>query len=154
MAAVRIRLHTVPRGPYAAYQYRFDLEVRGSSTGRWHSLPCLIDTATEFTTVPRAVLPTALTIPRLPPTDQLPKLGQDYLGSLFYRFPSRYCDSTRISNLEFHCEQCRVSNQHMHRVHLALRDILAHFEVTVDNVAHHLVLTLLPRTTGFPVAGP
>jgi hypothetical protein len=42
----------------------------------------------------------------------------------------------------------------MHRAHLGLRDILAHFEMTVDNVAHHLVLTLLPRTTGFPAVGP
>lgn len=150
---VKLPLYSSSRGPHNVVYYRFVLEVRATPRGAWHSLPCVIDTGTDFTIVPKSLLPPGSTVPPLPARDQLPKITPDYLGSLFFRFPDVLWQPRQTPNLEFRCEECRVTAGHVHHVRLALRDIFPHFTMSVG-ASRELLLSLLPIHAGFPITAP
>jgi hypothetical protein len=150
MADVRIPLKLSRRGNYSVFRYVFRIGIYANSTPV--RLPCLIDTAFEFTTVSLPFLQQhRIHIARLAPAEQIQFLNgpNDYLGSFLYGFPWN-SDTVQLGNMQFRCEQCRVTRNPLSHVHFALRDIRLHFDPNFDHGKRELVLTLRPGNLGFP----
>jgi hypothetical protein len=111
--------------------------------------PCVIDTATEFTTVPRGLLLRGMHVAPVRPDQQVPVRAKDYLGFLWYKFPARHCDAVSLAGLEFRCDACRVTDDRLHHVHLALRDIRDNFDWAINPATRRLILTLRVGHKGY-----
>jgi hypothetical protein len=152
MSTVRVPLAKRTRGQFTTLRYEFHVDVRFAPSDPWTRVHSLIDTAAPFTVVPLKLIGANAVVPRIicpnPPKFQNPG---DYLASLWYRFPAQFAASP-VRFIEFRCDECRVTADPMHHIHLALRDIRPNFYLDTDHHTDELVLTLRPGNLGLVYA--